>query len=113
MSDPKHPVPGDRSVDASDVQVTDITPELIRDPKSGRPTKIIVPQGVYKPTSYAIEPDASNATYFLALAAIHPGSKITIEGLGKGSLQGDVAFADVVELGSSTSPTVSQGCESL
>src|SRR6266550_4653911 len=69
-----------------------ITPELIRDPKSGQPTKIIVPQGVYQPTAYAIEPDASNATYFLAAAAIHPGSKITIEGLGKASLQGDVAF---------------------
>jgi len=73
-----------------------VTPELIRDPKTSLPTKIIVPQGKYAPTTYAIEPDASNASYFLALAALHPGSKITIEGLGKASLQGDVGFADVL-----------------
>src|SRR5438034_9291283 len=41
-----------------------ITPELIRDPKSGEPKQIIVPHGTYRPTNYAIEPDASNATYF-------------------------------------------------
>jgi 3-phosphoshikimate 1-carboxyvinyltransferase len=73
-----------------------VTPELVRDPKTGQPTRIIVPPGKYAPTSYAIEPDASNATYFLALAAIHEGSKITIEKLGKASLQGDVGFADVL-----------------
>jgi 3-phosphoshikimate 1-carboxyvinyltransferase len=73
-----------------------VTPELVRDPKTSRPTKIIVPSGKYAPTTYAIEPDASNASYFLALAALHPGSKITIEGLGKSSLQGDVGFADVL-----------------
>ena len=54
------------------------------------------PAQAYAPTNYAIEPDASNATYFLAAAAIHPGSKVTIEGLGKRSLQGDVGFADVL-----------------
>jgi 3-phosphoshikimate 1-carboxyvinyltransferase len=73
-----------------------VTPELERDPATHRPTKIVVPPGVYKPTPYAIEPDASNASYFLAAAAIHPGSKVTIEGLGKASLQGDVGFADVL-----------------
>jgi 3-phosphoshikimate 1-carboxyvinyltransferase len=45
---------------------------------------------------YAIEPDASNASYFLAAAAIVPGSRVTAAGLGRGSLQGDVAFADVL-----------------
>jgi 3-phosphoshikimate 1-carboxyvinyltransferase len=73
-----------------------VTPELIRDPATGDPTKIIIPRGKYAPTTYAIEPDASNASYFLAAAALHAGSKITIEGLGKRSLQGDVAFADVL-----------------
>ncbi len=73
-----------------------ITPELIRDPKTGQPSKIIVPRGKYAATTYAIESDASNASYFLAAAALHPGAKITIEGLGRGSLQGDVAFADVL-----------------
>src|SRR6202034_3191752 len=72
------------------------TPELVRDPLTGDPKQIIIPQGAYRPTNYAIEPDASNASYFLAAAAIHPGSKITINGLGKRSLQGDVGFADVL-----------------
>ena len=74
-----------------------VTPELERDPATGRPTRIVVPRGApYRPTDYAIEPDASNATYFLGLAAIHPGAKVTVEGLGKRSLQGDVGFADVL-----------------
>src|SRR5688572_1668164 len=73
-----------------------VTPELIRDPNTGLPTRIIVPRGTYRATSLEIEPDASAATYFLAAAAINEGSKVTIEGLGKRSLQGDVAFADVL-----------------
>src|SRR5438874_6010800 len=62
----------------------DHTPELGRDPQ-GRPNEIIVPRGAYKAVDYTVEPDASNATYFLATAALHPGSKVTIEGLGKRS----------------------------
>jgi 3-phosphoshikimate 1-carboxyvinyltransferase len=73
-----------------------VTPELIRDPLTGEPKTIIIPPGVYHPTQYPVEPDASNASYFLGLAAIHPGAKTTIEGLGKRSLQGDVSFADVL-----------------
>lgn len=57
---------------------------------------IQIPTARYKPRQYAIEPDASNASYFLAAAAIIPGSSITIENLGKNSLQGDVAFADLL-----------------
>ena len=74
-----------------------VIPELVRDPATGEPRRIIIPRGrPYRPTDYAIEPDASNATYFLAAAAIHPGAKVTVEGLGKRSLQGDVGFADVL-----------------
>jgi 3-phosphoshikimate 1-carboxyvinyltransferase len=73
-----------------------VTPELIRDPSTGDPQRIIIPRGVYRATPYPIEPDASNATYFLAAAAIHPGSKVVVKGLGKRSLQGDVGFADVL-----------------
>ncbi|HZL37583.1 MAG TPA: 3-phosphoshikimate 1-carboxyvinyltransferase [Tepidisphaeraceae bacterium] len=72
------------------------TPELLRDPLTGEPRQIIIPQGAYRATNYAIEPDASNASYFLAAAAIHPGSTLTVAGLGKQSLQGDVGFADVL-----------------
>jgi 3-phosphoshikimate 1-carboxyvinyltransferase len=58
---------------------------------------VIIPNGSpYRATRYAIEPDASNASYFLAAAALHPGAKVTVEGLGKRSLQGDVGFADVL-----------------
>jgi 3-phosphoshikimate 1-carboxyvinyltransferase len=65
--------------------------------QSATPSRILqIPTGQYKPRDYAIEPDASNASYFLAAAALCPGSSLTIEGLGKGSLQGDVAFADVL-----------------
>ncbi len=70
--------------------------ELVRDPVTHQPTQIIVPPGDYKSSGYTIEPDASNASYFLALAAIHKGSRVTIKGLGKDSLQGDVCFADVL-----------------
>ena len=73
------------------------TPELIRDTNSGEPRRIIISQGNYAATKYRIEPDASNATYFLAAGAIHPGSRITIRGLGKDSLQGDVGFAEVLK----------------
>lgn len=73
-----------------------VTPELYRDPATGEPRQIIIPQGSYMGTNYPVEPDASNATYFLALAALHEGSRVTIEGLGKQSLQGDVGFADVL-----------------
>jgi 3-phosphoshikimate 1-carboxyvinyltransferase len=44
---------------------------------------------------YAIEPDASAASYFLAAAAI-TGGRIAVSGLGRTSLQGDVRFADVL-----------------
>ena len=50
----------------------------------------------YIPRDYPIEPDASNASYFLAAAAICPGSRITVEGLGSASLQGDVKVADIL-----------------
>jgi 3-phosphoshikimate 1-carboxyvinyltransferase len=44
---------------------------------------------------YAIEPDASAASYFLAAAAI-TGGEVTVPGLGKESLQGDVRFVEVL-----------------
>ncbi|MCC6424980.1 MAG: 3-phosphoshikimate 1-carboxyvinyltransferase [Phycisphaerales bacterium] len=75
----------------------DLTPELIRDPQTGEPKQIIIPRGHYRGTAYAVEPDASSASYFLAAAALWPGATITIAGLGKNSLQGDVGFADVLK----------------
>jgi 3-phosphoshikimate 1-carboxyvinyltransferase len=68
------------------------TPMIERDTNTGEPKVLIVPRELYQPTTYAIEPDASNATYFLALAAAHPGSCVTVKGLGTTSLQGDAGF---------------------
>jgi len=70
--------------------------ELTRDQQTGEPIQIAVPVGTDHRDEYLVEPDASNASYFLALAALHNGSKVTIEGLGKRSLQGDVGFADLL-----------------
>ena len=50
----------------------------------------------YKGCDYAIEPDASAASYFFALAAL-TGGTVTVEGLGTSSIQGDMAFVDVLE----------------
>ena len=50
----------------------------------------------YRGRAFAIEPDASAASYFFALAAI-TGGTITVEGLGGSSLQGDLAFVDILE----------------
>jgi 3-phosphoshikimate 1-carboxyvinyltransferase len=47
----------------------------------------------YRGLHYAIEPDASAASYFFAAAAITRG-EMTVEGLSRASLQGDVAFCD-------------------
>jgi 3-phosphoshikimate 1-carboxyvinyltransferase len=46
--------------------------------------------------TYAVEPDATAASYFMAAAAISGGT-VHVDGLGRDSLQGDVAFADVLE----------------
>lgn len=50
----------------------------------------------YSGRTYSIEPDASAASYFFAIAAVLGGS-ITIDGLGTKSAQGDLAFVDILE----------------
>ncbi|WP_026257707.1 3-phosphoshikimate 1-carboxyvinyltransferase [Actinopolymorpha alba] len=54
-----------------------------------------VPPQPYQAIDFTIEPDTSTASYFLAAAAV-AGRAITIPGLGRGSLQGDVGFVDVL-----------------
>jgi len=48
------------------------------------------------PESILVEGDASSASYFIAGAAI-TGGTVTVRGCGSESVQGDVAFADVME----------------
>jgi 3-phosphoshikimate 1-carboxyvinyltransferase len=50
----------------------------------------------YRGREFAIEPDASAASYLFALAAI-TGGTVTVEGLGSSSLQGDLAFVEILE----------------
>ena len=52
-----------------------------------------IPTARYHERTYAIEPDASAASYFFAAAAI-AGGEVTVAGLSRGSLQGDVNFCD-------------------
>jgi 3-phosphoshikimate 1-carboxyvinyltransferase len=65
----------------------------VRDLESGR---YAVDPGRYHGRSYAIEPDASAASYFFAAAAI-TGGRVRIEGLGTRSPQGDLAFVAALE----------------
>ncbi|MAT71449.1 MAG: 3-phosphoshikimate 1-carboxyvinyltransferase [Planctomycetaceae bacterium] len=60
--------------------------------------KIPAPQR-YSGRVYEIEPDASAASYFFAAAAL-VGGRVTVEGLSRDALQGDVAFCDcLAEMG--------------
>jgi len=52
--------------------------------------------GYRAPGSYAIEGDASGASYFLALGAI-AGGPVRVHGVGRDSLQGDLAFTHLLQ----------------
>ncbi len=56
----------------------------------------VVRAGRYVGRDVAIEPDASAASYFFAAAAIC-GGRVVVEGLGRNTVQGDLAFVDVLE----------------
>ncbi len=57
----------------------------------------VAPNSTYKANNTIhVEGDASSASYFLAAGAI--GGDIRVDGLGKNSIQGDVRFADAIEL---------------
>lgn len=56
-----------------------------------------VPSGPYRsPETLFVEGDASSASYFLAAGAIG-GGPVRVQGVGRDSIQGDIAFADVLE----------------
>jgi 3-phosphoshikimate 1-carboxyvinyltransferase len=54
------------------------------------------PGSRYRPAEYAIEPDASGASYFFAAAALAAG-EVEVAGVKEGSLQGDAGFVRVLE----------------
>ncbi len=49
----------------------------------------------YRAGEYKVEPDASQAGYFWAAAAV-TGSRITVKGISGSSLQGDAGFANIL-----------------
>ena len=50
----------------------------------------------YQPRVYKIEPDASNASYFFAAAAL-TGGRVTVQHLNLDSAQGDLQFVHILE----------------
>jgi 3-phosphoshikimate 1-carboxyvinyltransferase len=56
----------------------------------------VAPGQRYQARDYRIEPDASNATYFLAAGA-PPGGRVRVDGLGRHSAQGDIQFLATLE----------------
>jgi 3-phosphoshikimate 1-carboxyvinyltransferase len=66
--------------------------------------KFVINKGEYQPKkSYAVESDASAASYFFAASAICGGT-VRVENISRKSLQGDIAFLDVLK---------QMGCEIL
>jgi 3-phosphoshikimate 1-carboxyvinyltransferase len=60
-------------------------------------TRFALPAGRrYRGRDYDIEPDASAASYFWAAAAV-TGGRVTVQGLTRQALQGDVAFCRCLE----------------
>ena len=56
-----------------------------------------VPAALYRsPGKIYVEGDASSASYFLAAGALG-GGPVRVEGVGRGSIQGDVRFTEVLE----------------
>ncbi|QJW93399.1 3-phosphoshikimate 1-carboxyvinyltransferase [Frigoriglobus tundricola] len=61
----------------------------------GDNTIVVDPHWQGHPSGYTIEPDASAASYFWAAAAV-TGGRVTVSGLNRTSLQGDVRFVEVL-----------------
>ena len=60
-----------------------------------RPNVFQIQARPYQGCHYDIEPDASAASYFFALAAV-TGGDVTVQGLTREALQGDVGFVDAL-----------------
>ena len=58
--------------------------------------RYVVRAGRYVGRDILIEPDASAASYFFAAAAVC-GGRVRVEGLGRNTVQGDLAFVELLE----------------
>lgn len=77
----------------------DITLDLMQkfgiNVQNNRYQSFTIPLGKYQSQNYLVEGDASSASYFLALAALH-GGRVKINNLPYSSQQGDVHFIDIL-----------------
>ena len=73
--------------------MADFGVEVLVDEDLGR---FEVSPSFYRAVDYAVEPDASAASYFFAAAAV-TGGRIRVPGLGNNSPQGDLKFVGVLE----------------
>ncbi|MDE0220668.1 MAG: 3-phosphoshikimate 1-carboxyvinyltransferase [Spirochaetaceae bacterium] len=86
------PVPSEPFIDLSVRVMRDFGVEV------GRPRLGVFEIGAeagYRGRDYEVEPDATNASYFLAAAAVTGGS-VCVRGLAADSSQGDIACADIL-----------------
>ncbi len=56
---------------------------------------VVVPPGRYRAATFEVEPDASSASYPLAMAAV-AGGRVEVRGLRASSVQGDARCADLL-----------------
>ncbi len=73
--------------------MADFGVEVLVDEDLGR---FEVSPSFYRAIDYAVEPDASAASYFFAAAAV-TGGRVRVPGLGNNSSQGDLKFVGVLE----------------
>jgi len=64
--------------------------------EEGKAFSIPAGSGYVAPPTYAVEGDASTASYFLAAGALG-GGPVRVEGVGRASAQGDVRFTEVLQ----------------
>jgi 3-phosphoshikimate 1-carboxyvinyltransferase len=60
--------------------------------------RIMVPQGRYDVEDFNVESDWSGASYWYQVAALLPGSEISLPNLSRDSLQGDSALVQIFEM---------------
>jgi 3-phosphoshikimate 1-carboxyvinyltransferase len=71
--------------------------------------RITVAPGRYRATTLPVEPDASSASYPLAIAAV-VGGRVEIAGLTAASRQGDVAFVELLDAMGCTTRLSERAC---
>lgn len=86
---------GDRPVSATYLTMTIAVMRAFGATVDTAGSQITVSGGYRAVPRYRVEPDASAASYFFAAAAVC-GGRVRVEGIGTGSMQGDVGFVEVL-----------------